>query len=287
MKQIALVTYKENPKLPDGEQLLYKELKRRGFQVSEIPWDKSGIDWKDFDRVILRTSWDYHVRVKEFVAWLNRLKKESVNFWNPIDVIMWNIDKHYLRDLMAKKIPIIPTLFIDQKQHYDLEKNIIQLETNTVIVKPTIGISAYGVKKFDKNHSTTIKQYVDQLLIQGDVMLQKFMPQILTQGEYSFIFFDKKYSHASLKKPSPTDYRTQPHFGGSEGVAYPSPGLISQAKKVVDSVESPLLYARVDGIDDNGVLRLMELEIAEPYLFFEQDQQATNRFIKAMLKLGN
>lgn len=285
MKEIALVTYKENPKLLDGEQLLAEGLRKRGFQVSEIPWDESGIDWESFNNVILRASWDYHTRLKEFTTWLNRLKEEGVNFWNPIDIIEWNLDKHYLEELEIKGIPIIPTVFIDQGQPYDLEKCVGQLDTDTVIVKPTVGASAYGVGKFKVNDSIPIKQYVEQMLYHSDVMVQKFMPQILTQGEYSFVFFDKEYSHSSLKKPAKTDYRTQPHFGGSEGPVFPSDDLIVQAKKVVDSVESPLLYARVDGVDDCDVLRLMELELAEPYLFFEQDPQAIDRFIAAMGKL--
>lgn len=286
MERIALVTYKESPKLPDGEQLLSKELKRRGFGVSEIPWDESRIDWKEYDRVVLRASWDYHTRLSEFIAWLNRLRSEGVNFWNPIDIILWNLDKHYLRELGDKGIPIIPTVFIDRGQECDLDKCVDQLETDTVIVKPTVGASAYGVRQFNKSDLSQIKQCVDELLGQGDVMVQKYMPQISTQGEYSLVFFDKQYSHAALKKPSRADFRTQPHFGGSEGAIFPGEDLIKQAKRVVDVVESPLLYARVDGIDDNGTLKLMELELAEPYLFFELDPQAKDRFIEAMGRLG-
>lgn len=285
MERIALVTYRENPKLADGEELLGEGLRRRGFGVSEIPWDESGVDWKDFDRVVLRASWDYHTRLSEFSDWLTKLKEAGVNFWNPIEVIKWNIDKHYLKELESGGIPIIPTVFIDRGQQYDLEKCVGQLEAETIVVKPTTGASAYGVRKFDKNDLISIGQSVDQLLRQSDVMVQRFMPQVLTVGEYSLIFFDKKYSHAALKKPAATDFRTQPHFGGSEGVVYPTVDLIKQAQRVVEAVDSPLLYARVDGIDDGGILRLMELELAEPYLFFEQEPQAANRFIEAMERL--
>jgi glutathione synthase/RimK-type ligase-like ATP-grasp enzyme len=285
MKKIALVTHKEEPKLEDGERCLFAELIRRGYKPHETPWDEESVDWKKFDTVVLRASWNYHEKVGEFRDWLRRLKSRGINFWNPVEVVSWNIDKHYLRSFERKGITIIPTAFINQGQEYDLRQVIEKLRCDDVIIKPTIGASAWNVGKFSKNDLSSAQQFAGQILSFGDVMVQKFMPQITDEGEYSFMFFDKRFSHAALKKPAGGDFRTQPHFGGSEGVAFPDKNLIEQAQRVVDVVGSPLLYARVDGINDGGILRLMELELAEPYLFFELDKDASERFIEAMEKL--
>lgn len=286
MKKVALVTCKEEPKMSFGEKLLHDELVKGGYFVEDTPWDDETIDWRAFDIVILRAAWNYHTNIKKFKVWLEDLKKKNVNFWNPIDTILWNTDKHYLKELEAKGIPIIPTYIIERNKLLDLDECIGKLDSDQIIVKPCVGASAYGVGKFEKEKLDEIKSYVDTLLKDGDVMIQKFMPQIQTYGEYSFVFFNKKYSHTVLKKPSVTDFRTQPHWGGTEDVVYPSESLITQAKKIVDSVDSKLLYTRVDGVDEDGTLRLMELELAEPYLFFEHSSLAPKMFIEEMDELN-
>lgn len=285
MKRIALVTYKEEPKVTYGEKLLYEELVSSGYSVTETPWDDETIDWKIFNIVILRAAWNYHTHIHQFKVWLNMLKNNGVNVWNQIDTILWNIDKHYLKELEKKDISIIPTYIIERGMDFNLEEIINKLGSEIIIVKPCVGASAYGVGKFEKEKLSEIRNYIEKLLEEGDVMIQKFMPQILSQGEYSFIFFNKKFSHAVLKKPSNTDFRTQPHWGGTEDVVYPSENLIEQAKKIVKAVDSKLLYTRVDGVDDNGILRLMELELTEPYLFFEYRRGAPKLFIIAMNEL--
>jgi hypothetical protein len=49
-------------------------------------------------------------------------------------------------------------------------------------------------------------------------------------------------------------------------------------------LEDNLLYARVDGIERDGQLVLMELELTEPHLFFEMHPQAADRFTDALIE---
>jgi glutathione synthase/RimK-type ligase-like ATP-grasp enzyme len=286
MKEIALATYKEAPKLADGEQLLCQELKRRGYAAEETPWDGENVNWIRYDQVILRATWNYHTRLSQFSSWLEQLKKDGVNLWNPIEVLRWNTDKHYLKDLEEKGVAIIPTVFIDRGQDYQIERSVEKLKADEIVVKPTVGASAFEVSRFLCDDIEGISGQVKRLLTRGDVMLQRYMKQVATTGEYSLMFFNKKFSHAVIKRPAVNDFRTQPHFGGSEGAVAASADLIAQAQSIVDTVESPLLYARVDGVVDEATLRLMELELVEPYLFFEQDPGAAGRFIEAMEQLG-
>ncbi len=80
------------------------------------------------------------------------------------------------------------------------------------------------------------------------------------------------------------DFRVQRDFGGSAQTADPSPRLIAQAQAVLEAIEADLLYARVDAIERDGQLFLMELELIEPHLFFEQDPASSARFAEALQK---
>lgn len=280
--KIALVTSLESPKLSDGEKLLYSNLQTNEYITSEVAWDDKNIDWTAFDVVILRACWDYHKRIDEFKQWIESLEKNSVNLWNPINIIKWNIDKHYLIELQEKRVSIIPTFIFNKGGIADLS-SIPEINVwGEIIIKPCVGASAWGVSKFNTNNLPVAQQYLNDLITTSDVIVQRFMPQISSEGEYSFMFFNKKYSHTALKRPSILDFRTQPHFGGSEIAVEPPLELITQAQKIVDSIESPLLYARVDGVVENGILMLMELELTEPYLFFELGPQSTDLFIESI-----
>ena len=172
MKEIALVTYREKPKLEDGEALLVEELRRRNWKVAETPWDDMTICWEDFGVVVLRAAWNYYGKLKEFRSWLGDLKNRGINFWNPIEIVEWNIDKHYLDELRRKGIPTIPTVFVDRGQKFDLKEILEGIDGDEIIVKPVIGASAHGIGRFNRENVGGIKNQVTQLLVESGVMIQ-------------------------------------------------------------------------------------------------------------------
>ena len=103
------------------------------------------------------------------------------------------------------------------------------------------------------------------------------------EGEWSLVFFNREYSHSVLKRPKAGDFRVQADFGGSFEAAAPPAGLVSVAQRILDCVDGPLLYARVDGVQRDGALLLMELELVEPQLFFLDDPGSSERFARAAL----
>src|SRR5205085_12062524 len=115
--------------------------------------------------------------------------------------------------------------------------------------------------------------------------VQKFIDEI-KNGEWSLLFFNKKYSHSVLKVPKSDDFRVQSEFGGEYIYNEAPERLIEQAQKIVDNVKDELLYARVDGIFMDGQLYLMELELIEPDLFLN-DEKIWDRFAKAILERLN
>jgi len=116
----------------------------------------------------------------------------------------------------------------------------------------------------------------------SEVMIQEFLEVIRIGGEWSFIFFDGHFSHAVLKKPQEGDFRVQDDFGGTVFRQEPGECLIKQAEAILRVIDEVPLYARVDAIEIDEKLILMELELIEPVLFLEMNEEAPMRFAKAI-----
>jgi hypothetical protein len=118
------------------------------------------------------------------------------------------------------------------------------------------------------------------------VMVQEFMDDILSEGEWSLMFFSGQFSHAVLKTPKPGDFRVQSDFGGKSHAANPPAFVLECGIRTVQAV-GPSLYARVDGVVDRArdqdQFRIMELELIEPALFLTSDPAATDRFADAIV----
>ena len=112
-------------------------------------------------------------------------------------------------------------------------------------------------------------------------MLQKFMDAIVTEGEWSLMFFGGTFSHAIVKRPKHGDFRVQNDFGGTALLADPPTQVLASATRALQAVD-PTLYARVDGIVDNNRFLLMELELIEPMLFLSDHPEAPTRFAHAI-----
>jgi glutathione synthase/RimK-type ligase-like ATP-grasp enzyme len=285
-KEVALVTYKEpsqmHEKLSEDDSLLVEPLKKEGFQVEVLSWDKDNVGWERFSKVIIRSTWDYHYRIDEYKRWLTRREQQGVPLWNPPEIVKWNLDKRYLLELKDKGISIIPTVLVEQGQARNLQSIIEDHNWQEIIIKPTVGASAYQIFKAKKEQISSLQVKMDEVLAKSAVLVQPFMPQVQTEGEYSFIFIGGRYSHTVLKRPQHYEFRVQAKFGGIYSIYQPSAKLIRQAENICKLVPSPLLYARVDCFNVNGELVLVELELNEPRLFLELHPQSAIQFAQAV-----
>lgn len=277
MKNIAYVTCQELPGLTKSDRLTIPLLAEKGIHVQSVLWDSPSVRWQDFDAVVIRSTWDYHHRYAEFVEWLDTLS--GIKVFNPVEVLKWNADKTYLQDLAARGIEIVPTVWLERDA--DIKAILQEKGWEKAVIKPTISATAYGtwVTTLAAEHQRDIQQYAVPM------MLQPFVSQVTTEGEWSIIFFGGKFSHAVLKKPKSGDFRVQSDFGGLTESLVPPDEFIAQAQQIVESIDSPLLYARVDGVNVNGRFQLMELELIEPDLFFDYHLQAIQNFVSALLDL--
>jgi glutathione synthase/RimK-type ligase-like ATP-grasp enzyme len=229
--------------------------------------------------VIVRSCWDYYKHTEAFRAWLDRMETERIRVLNPIDVIRWNMDKTYLRGMAANGAPVIPAVWLDRGTSADLAEIVNQQGWSEAVVKPTISAGAYQTWTVTRENAAARQPDLDAMLANVGVIVQKFLPEIGTLGEWSLHYFNNQFSHAIVKRPKPGDFRIQ---GGSvEGVT-PSEALLQQAGAIMASVGRDLLYARVDGIVLEDQLHLMELELIEPRLYLQWGEGAPERFAEAI-----
>lgn len=278
-EKIALLTYREHPELPDGEQLLPPAFAAAGIEAMPAPWD-GDVDWSQFTTIIIRACWNYHLNRPRFLRWLDDRVSDGITVWNSPEVIKWNTDKHYLLDLEKKGIKLVPTFLIETGNYVSLQEVLESNNWDEAVIKPTIGASSFELQKFTKNAAQKVE--IDR---KRSWLVQKFCSEINSEGEYSFLFYGRQYSHSVLKKPKDGEYRSQPDFGGKESGVNPSEAVVDYATGILRQVDGPILYTRVDGIFIGGVFHLMELEMAEPYLFFERHPDAPNRFVEAYKRL--
>jgi glutathione synthase/RimK-type ligase-like ATP-grasp enzyme len=281
---IGLLTCEKLPVLTLEDQKLIPELARHGITAKAVVWDDKTINWTTFDYLIFRNTWDYFEKEIEFNLWLTQIEKLGIKTLNAIEIIQQNKHKFYLKELEKQGIPIIPTLFLDKTNHLNLSE-IIPSHWKKAVIKPAFSGGAYLTNVFEISETEAINNQYKSIAKEKELLLQEFVPEIISKGETSIIFFNKKYSHSINKKPADGEFRIQVQFGGKYTSIQPSKALIEKAQKVVNTFQGKLLYARVDGIIIDDELHLMEIECIEPDLYFEYSEGSIQRFVDSILEL--
>lgn len=261
--KVALVTWADLPDLSPDDHPLRDELRRMDADVHSVVWSDASVRWDSFDAIVLRSTWDYHARIDEFHAWLDHLESIGAPAWNPPSLVRRNIHKRYLLELDA---PVVPTVLLPRGAS-------MRVETRSV-VKPEVSLNG---------HRTVVVDTGTEVIADVDLLVQAFVDEVVTKGEWSFVFLGGRFSHAVMKRAATGDFRVQTTYGGSAAVVTPPSPLVDEAKKIVAAIDEPWLYARVDAVEIDGHLVLMELEMTEPSLFFELCPEAVTRMANAIV----
>jgi glutathione synthase/RimK-type ligase-like ATP-grasp enzyme len=281
--KIFLATCRAVPDLSTDDRALRERIRDRGFDVQPLIWDDRNPAFHDTAAVVVRSCWDYHLKHQDFLRWAASLEKKGVTICNSPALMHWNHDKRYLLELHSAGIQIPPTLWLECGSNAQLGSIMSQAGWSDIVVKPSVSAASWRTFRVRFDQAAAFQSEFEKLLMQGRTMVQKFIPEVQTRGEWSFIFFDRKFSHAVLKRAAADEFRVQDQFGGSvDWQATPTRNLISQAKAALDSVKGEPLYARVDGVELGGGLCLMELELIEPALFLKRTNRAIERFAEAI-----
>jgi glutathione synthase/RimK-type ligase-like ATP-grasp enzyme len=283
--RIALATSEDWPDLTPDDRTLLQPLADRGFKAEPAVWSDPNYPWHDCEAVVLRSCWDYHLRSDEFLRWIAFLESSACNVWNSPAMIRWNADKSYLRSLESKSIPIVPTLWFEPGENVSLADALRTQGWAKAVVKPRISATAHRTQVVDATNAAAGQGLFEDLNAGPGVMVQQFMDSIVSEGEWSLMFFGGQFSHAVVKTAKPGDFRVQNEFGGKSQIADPPSHILECAIRAVQAVE-PTLYARLDGVvdrvHDQGQFRIMELELIEPALYLASHPAAANRFADAI-----
>ncbi len=258
----------------DEDQLVVDACRGHGLRTYRTNWDDPHFDWSQTRAVIFRTTWDYFNRFDEFNQWLRSIKTRTLLI-NPYELIQWNLDKHYLRDLSDLGINIPPTVFIETGDSRCLHEITKDTSWKKFILKPAIAGAARHTYLFDHQGIEQHEAIFKELISKEAMLLQEFQENVITKGEISLNIFGGKYTHAVLKKAKQGDFRVQDDFGGTLHDYIPSKSDIEFALNAVKACKPVPIYARVDLIWDNqNNLCLSELELIEPELWFRRHPSA-------------
>ena len=278
--------YIENVLLED--RLVVEALQAEGLKVVRKSWDDPHFDWSTTKLALFRTTWDYFDRFHEFSKWFENTSKLT-QFINSKQLIQWNIDKHYLRDLSKSGVQIPRTVFIEKGTKTTLVEAIANAKseygfsTGIFILKPCVSGAARHTYKFQTNDIDQYETIFQKLVSEEAMILQEFQKNIVSEGEISVMVFNGQFTHAVLKIAKPGDFRVQDDFGGSVHEYTPSNDQIAFAEKVVNAAPELPVYARVDLFRDNeGNWALAELEIFEPELWFRRNPSAAQKLAKTI-----
>ena len=295
MPRIALVTAIAAHALDDDMPPLLAALRAAGVNADMRAWDDPTVAWSRYDIVLLRSTWDYTMRLDAFLAWCEATSRLT-RLLNPLDVVRWNTDKRYLAQLESIGIPIVPTEFLvpgDDPGPLIAEYRAQHPGIDDFVIKPTVGAGSRGARRHARGATDAMGEHARNLLDGGrSVLVQPYQASVDTAGETALLYFDGVYSHAIRKGAllRPEEDPTRALFA-AEHIQPRKPSadereladrVVAALPQLVDS-DYPLAYARVDLIRAaDGSPCVLELELAEPSVFLDHDAGAAERFVDVL-----
>ena len=267
------------------QELLKSAFEAQGLKVDITYWDNPTYEWQETKSVLFRTIWDYFERFDEFWDWLEQVKTKT-RLINSYELIKWNIDKHYLKDMSSWGIETVPTYFADKGCNMKLHEIAKRNQWKDLVIKPAISASAFKTYKILANEIQANEKLFNSLVQERNMLVQPYFETITQLGEASLMVFDGKFTHAILKKAQPGDFRVQDDFGGTVHNYIPTKAEINFAEKVFETCKTKPVYGRVDIVWDNDKnFYLSELEIIEPELWIRNYPKCAERIAIAVDKI--
>lgn len=231
-----------------------------GMSLEEVDWEAVNPATAGFDLYFVRTTWNYKEKPDAFAAFLARAALCAPVVNDP-RTIFWNMNKRYLGEMEARGLPMIPSAFVDAPCT-TIDDLRTTLGTREIVLKPLYGGGGFDMRR--------VAAADDGAQVVADThFAQPFVPGILDEGELSFVFVEREFSHALRKRPADGNYLIHTHHGGRNEVYHPSTDEIDACRAFLDAAPMPALAARIDVVPHEGALLLMEFEAIEAHLFPE------------------
>ncbi len=275
--RLGFVTSRDEPDLTPDDRVAIPILRTFGIDVVPVVWTDDLPTPGAFSGLVVRSTWDYHLKYPAFLAWLDSIEKSGIPVWNEPDMMRWNSNKLYLLELRDRGVRI-PSTFVATSISDVVPAGFFEAP---IVLKPTVSADSFRTVHVDSSDKTDLQGALTHILPHSAALVQEFMPEVRNEGEYSFVFIEGAFSHAVLKRPAEGDFRVQEELGGSLTSITPSPGLLAHAQRVISLLEPTPLYARIDGVRRGTELVVMELELIEPSLYFLHSEAAAEQFARA------
>ncbi|PWU17747.1 MAG: hypothetical protein C5B48_15600 [Candidatus Rokuibacteriota bacterium] len=276
---MALATCAEIPEGDEDAPLLDTALAEQGVDARWATWSDPKVDWRLYDLVVLRSTWDYAERYADFLRWLDGLPR----ILNPKPVVRWSIDKRYLGELELAGAPVVPTQFLEPGESFDPPGC-------RFVVKPRISAGGRHAAAYEAEEVGSAVEHVRWLHREGrSVVIQPYLETIADHGETGVVYIGGSYSHGFRKGPL-----LRPGAPPASGLYLEEliePREPTEAeRRAADATlrrlpcsPDDLLYARVDlapGADREPLV--LEVELAEPSLYLGCGKGAADLFAAAI-----
>jgi len=267
--------------LDEDLPLLLDAARERGVAAEIAVWDDPTVSWAEYDSVIVRSCWDYFTRRDEFLAWTASVPR----LHNSHDVISWNTDKIYLRQLQAAGVPIIET-------RWDIAPGDDLGDHEEWVVKPTVSGGSRDTARWTSPDD--VYAHAGELAAAGRTsMTQPYISSVDDEGETAMLFLGGEFSHAIRKAPilARGEGVRQDRDGRGENPMVREPSeaqhrVARQALAATDEIlggAAGLMYARVDLVTAaDGSPMIIELELTEPSLFLPWAEDGAGRLVDAI-----
>jgi glutathione synthase/RimK-type ligase-like ATP-grasp enzyme len=277
VSRVAIVTSKGADD-PDNPRL-FAALSVLDLSADLVVWDDDAVRWEDYDLVVVRSTWDYPPRRAEFLEWASA----RAHLENPLAIIDYSSDKHYLADLEAHGLSIIPSRFCAVGESPDFDFG----DLVDFVVKPCVGAGSFNVVRYRADEVAAATRHVQGLHGEGrDVLVQPYIHSVDTIGERALIFIDGTFSHAMSKGAMLNVAQNDRDFlyrREQMSSALAEADAILYATEVLSTMGlSDLLYARVDLVATIRGWLVMELELVEPSLYLTYNDEAASKLASAI-----
>jgi glutathione synthase/RimK-type ligase-like ATP-grasp enzyme len=278
--RVGLVSAAAALRLDEDLPPLVGALREAGIEGIPVVWDDAAVEWGSFSAAVVRSTWDYAARREEFLAWADRVAA-STRLFNPPRVLRWNTDKVYLRELARAGVPVVPTGWIAPGEPVDLPRG------GDFVVKPSVSAGAMNTARYSPDRLEAAADHVRRLQREGrTAMVQPYLSRLDEAGETGMVYIAGEFSHAIRKGAIlKGEVKLVDGLYAEEELSArgPDPAEREVGRRVMEFLGEPLLYARVDvAPGPEGSPVVLELELAEPSLFFKFGPGSAARLARAI-----
>jgi glutathione synthase/RimK-type ligase-like ATP-grasp enzyme len=279
-RRIAIATCAELPDLDDEGRLLLERCGAAGLAAEPVVWDDPGVGWERYERVLLRSTWDYPEKVEAFADWV---AERGARLINPPAVVAWNLSKRYLDELASWGLPTVPTSFLSAGGGESFEPP----EGREFVVKPAVSVGSRDAARYRPTERERAAAHVAELRGDGrEVMVQPYLDSVENAAETTVVMIGGSYSHA-MRKAALLELDQELETGLFR------PEQMQRRRPEEDELElaratlarlgeevGPTTYARVDLLrSSHGEPLILELELIEPSLFLDHFPAAADRLV--------